>query len=357
MQTEGVGLTDQERKLIQGRYFADILGQPSALEATLDASSIPNGLEEIRERLQSGRLKRVVLTGMGASLFSLTPLGIALTNHGYETVSIETSELIHYQTALLNPESLLVVVSQSGRSAEIVRLLELNGGKATVLGVSNDPQSPLALTGDATVLTVAGDEFSVSCKTYLCTLAALETISGFFCGEREETVQEELRAVLPAVTNYVAGFQQHVQELAPHLVGIEHVFCVGRGASMAAARAGALINKESVRMHAEAMSSAALRHGPMELLEPNRFVAVLEGAPVTAGLNEKMVTDVRATGARAQLIGLHAELTAMRLPFVNSRVAPILEILPFQMVTLSFGYLAGREAGVFRYGGKVTATE
>jgi glutamine---fructose-6-phosphate transaminase (isomerizing) len=350
-------LIDHERKLIEGRYCADILNQPSALEATLDACKIPDALNEIRVRLQNGRLKRIVLTGMGASFFALSPLAIALAEHGYEVVHEETSELIYYRPGLLNRESLVVAVSQSGRSAEIVRLLELNERRAAVLSVTNDPQSPLALQGDAVMLTVAGEEFSVSCKTYICIQAALATIGGFLCEENSETVQSELRAAVPLLKSYLKNWKDHVQELAPYLEGIEHVFCVGRGASMGAARTGALINKESVRMHAEAMSSAAFRHGPMELLKANTFVAVLQGAPLTASLNERLVADVRTTPGKAQLIGDHAELAAFRLPGFQARSAAILELLPFEMMTLAFGYLLGREAGVFWYGGKITSTE
>ena len=351
-------MTVTEQQVIQGRYFQDILAQPAALQSTLQQiTRIPEELIRIRERLHGGELRRIVLTGMGSSLLSLEPAALTLRNGGYEVVLMETSELIHYGKVLLHHGSLVVAVSQSGRSAEIIRLLELNNRQATMLAVTNDATSPLGRAADAVLLTDAGDEFSVSSKTYLTTLAVVQTITGYLCYESFETVQNELLASLPLVASYLAGWQQHVVEVAPLLAGKEHLFFVGRGASLAAAGTGALITKESVAVHAEAMSCASLRHGPMEILQANTFVAVLEGEAATRALNEKLVTDIRATPAKAELIGYHGELPCLRIAPSPARVLPILEVLPFQMMTLALGALLHKEAGVFQVGSKVTVTE
>ena len=137
-------MTEKENRMIQGRYLEDILAQPRVLQSTLQQTGqIPRELVAIRERLQDGRIKRIVLTGMGASFYSLTPLYIALVNYGYEVTQIETGELIHYLTNLLQRESLVVAVSQSGRSAEILRLLELAANRATLLAITNSPRARL----------------------------------------------------------------------------------------------------------------------------------------------------------------------------------------------------------------------
>ena len=62
---------------------------------------------------------------------------------------VETSELLHYQSSFFQPETLIVAVSQSGRSAEAVRLLDMNGGRAAIIAVTNTPGSPLALRSSA----------------------------------------------------------------------------------------------------------------------------------------------------------------------------------------------------------------
>jgi glutamine---fructose-6-phosphate transaminase (isomerizing) len=351
-------VTEKEPRIIQGRYLEDILAQPGALESTLrEMQDVPRGLTAIKEQLQDGRLKRIVLTGMGSSFYSLTPLYLTLTNYGYQVVQVETSELIHYLPRLLHRDSLVVAVSQSGRSAEILRLLKLVAHQATLLAVTNTPRSPLAQAADAVMLTRAGEEFSVSSKTYVCTLAVVELIAGFLCDEQLDTVHQELLAAVSHAASYLESWQEHVLELAPHLEGMEHLFFVGRGASLAAAGTGSLITKESVGVHAEAMSSAAFRHGPMEILRENTLVGVLEGASATRELNQNLLRDVSHSPAKAFLIGYHGALASLRIASSSPRILPILEVLPFEMMTLALAYLSSMEAGVFQRGTKVTVTE
>src|SRR5947207_1575219 len=105
-------------------YLRDILDQPLALRDTLDALTDLSALWPFAERLASGELRRVVLTGMGSSYNALHPLALTLLARGVLALMIETSELIHHAPALLEPRTLIVAVSQSGRSPETLKLLE-----------------------------------------------------------------------------------------------------------------------------------------------------------------------------------------------------------------------------------------
>ena len=247
------------RRIIEGRYLHDILDQPNALNATFEKMAFPDELAVIKEQLHTGTIKRIVLTGMGSSFYILTPLYLALANRGYEVVTAETSELIYYLEGLLNRQSLIICVSQSGRSAEMIRLLEKNSGKAKLISITNSPLSPLAGSSDAVLVTHAGEEFSVSSKTYVsAALLALEVLGGYLCDENEKAYETTLRQAASAVASYLDAWRQYVFELASYLDGTRHTFFVGRGRSLAAAGTGALITKESVGVHAEGMSSASL---------------------------------------------------------------------------------------------------
>jgi len=350
-------MSHKERRIIEGRYLRDILDQPQALEATFEKMQIPDELALIRRQLQDGCLKRIVLTGMGSSFYGLTPAYLTLRAYGYEVITAETSELIHYLPGLLAEDSLLVVVSQSGRSAETLNLLEKNRKRAKTVAVTNSPWSPLALRSDVLLLTHAGEEFSVSSKTYVTALIVLEVMASYLCNEDQNTVMSELREAANLVGSYLANWKNHVAELADCLEYVEHIFFLGRGRSLAAAGTGALITKESVRVHAEAMSSASFRHGPMEMLTDRMFVAVFEGAHETKALNEQLVKDIRQTSSRSEVIGVDTTLNGFRLPSCSIRVAQVMEILPLQMVTLALASRSGMEAGNFLRATKITAVE
>ena len=171
-----------DRSMVEGPYLRDILAQPGALEDTVAA------LAAAPELPKAAGFDRVVLTGMGASYHALHPLHIKLVDHGFQAEAFETSELLYYYAAALNRRTLLIVVSQSGQSAEIVRLLDRIPVRVRTLGVTNTPDSPLATRADSTILTRAGAESTVSCKTFVATLAALESLGAALCGaDRTET--------------------------------------------------------------------------------------------------------------------------------------------------------------------------
>jgi len=342
--------------VIEGEYLRDLLDQPRALNQTLAGLEVSKTLHQLAASIQEEKFKTVVLTGMGSSFHALHPLNLALIDHGLTAIMVETSELVHYKNRLFDAKTLIVAVSQSGQSAEVVRLLDINRGRSSVIAITNTHDSPLAKRADAAILTRAGAEFSVSCKTYLTALMALTWLGDVVCGRDLRHVRHELETAGPAVEEYLANWKQHVQDLAQLLQGIRHLFLVGRGASLAAVGTGALIVKESDHFHAEGMSSAAFRHGPFEMLSDETFVLVFAGEHKTRDLNQRLFEDVREQQGRAELVSESAA-PPFGLPTAPRSIHPILEILPVQMISLALAAQAGREPGRFELATKVTTRE
>jgi glucosamine--fructose-6-phosphate aminotransferase (isomerizing) len=343
--------------VIEGEYLRDLLGQPRALDQTLAGLEVCKSLHQLAARLRKGKFKRVVLTGMGSSFHALQPLHIELINQGLTAMMVETSELLHYKKRLFDRQALIVAVSQSGQSAELVRLLEINNGSSPVIAITNTPGSPLAEQADATILTQAGREFSVSCKTYVTALMALKWLGDVVSDVDLHRSREQLQMACPAVEIYLGDWQEHVQELAEQLEGIRNLFLVGRGSSLAAVGTGALIVKESDHFPAEGMSSAAFRHGPFEMLSRETFVLVFAGEGKTRHLNQRLFDDIREQQGRAELVSDDGDFSACVLPTAPRSIHPILEILPVQMITLALAAQAGREPGRFELASKVTTRE
>lgn len=344
-------------RIIENNYLRDILAQPQALEDTFHGLSVSNGFPSILERLREDGYRRTVLTGMGSSFHALYPLQALLTSRGYTTLLVETSELVHYLAEILDPRTLIIVVSQSGRSAETVHLLDLNTRRAQIIAVTNSDDNPLALQADAVFLTRAGKEFSVSCKTYVTALMVLQQVGALLSNTNPEQMSSELAMAGPAVADYLQSWRNHVLELAGCLENVRHLFLVGRGPSLAAVGTGALIIKESVHYHAEGMSSAAFRHGPLEMVSQETFVIVLAGEEKTRELNVRLLEDIRRKGGRGALLGRESKLPSLRIPLVPESILPILEILPLEMATLALAAQTGTDAGQFSLASKVTTTE
>jgi glucosamine--fructose-6-phosphate aminotransferase (isomerizing) len=345
-----------EFSVIEGQYLRDILDQSRALQDTLAGLEDAHPLRDIASRLRSD-FKAVVLTGMGSSFHALHPLQIELVEHGIPALMLETSELVHYHEHLFDTKTLVVALSQSGQSAEVVRLLKVNGRRSPMIAVTNTGDSPLAKQATAAVVTRAGGEFSVSCKTYVTALMALRWLSDVLRERDLRQTRHELEFACTGVRNYLASWKEHVEELARQLNGIRHLFLVGRGASLAAAGMGGLITKEAAHFHAEGMSCAAFRHGPWEMLGPATFVLIFAGAEKTRDLNLRLLADVREQFGRAELVSEDSPFRPCALPRVPDSVRPILEALPVQMFTLALAAQAGREPGRFERATKITTTE
>jgi glucosamine--fructose-6-phosphate aminotransferase (isomerizing) len=309
----------------------------------------------LNDRLNSGTYRRVILTGMGSSYHGLYPLQLRLFLLPVGIIRLETAELIHYAAELIDPANLIVAVSQSGESAEVVQLLELTHRRVDLIGVTNTPGSALAKQASLAVLTCAGEETSVSCKTYISALAALAWLGDQLTGEF--TQFSTLKDTPQKVDEYWSGWPGSVEDLRQRLNAIEHLYLLGRGSSVAAACAGALIIKEASRYGVEGMNSAAFRHGPLELVSESTLVMMYQGAATTAGLNVKLAQDILACGGVVDQVMMAEGPPPFNLPVCSLPALPILEIQFAQMVSLALAELQGFEAGKFLHASKVTTVE
>lgn len=338
--------------IVEGPYLSDLLAQPEAVRATAAGLKRPPG-----RPLSARKFRLVVLTGMGASHHALIPLQLALLRAGVAAVTLETSELLPLGDALLREDVLLVAVSQSGRSVETVRLLEEARGRAVCVGVTNDPRSPLGQRADGLVLLQAGRETSVSCKTYVATLVALDWLARALLEDESGFGAEDWHAVAGWMENYLSDWRGHVAHIMEECRGVDAVAVVGRRDSLATAGTGALILKEAARRQAEGMSSAAFRHGPIEAVSARHLTVILEGGAAVSELHQRLAADIRRAGGKTVMISAHSAIPAYRVPPVLGMAAAAAEILPVQMMTLAFAALAGIEAGRFQRASKVTVVE
>jgi glucosamine--fructose-6-phosphate aminotransferase (isomerizing) len=338
-------------------YLINILEQPAALEATLHWLSQAPGLTSFSDELAAGKYSRIVLTGMGSSYYALHPLYLRLLGQSFCTHMIETSELLHHASNLINPQNLIVAVSQSGESAEILQLVEQTQNGVCLIGITNTADSLLAQESNTALVTQAGAEHSVSCKTYLSALAALSWLGDNLLGVQEQGHFVQLASLPDVLAGYLEHWQERVAVLSDRLQRVQNLFLLGRGSSLAAVGAGALIIKEAARFHAEGMSSAAFRHGPIEVLSPQVFVLVYLGSSQTASQNAQLVQDLRSAGGNVEAVRQGRSASPFELPSFDPALLPLLEILPAQMLSLALAELQDIQPGQFHLASKVTTVE
>lgn len=339
-------------------YLKDILAQPESLRATHAALEREFDVRQQADQLRAGKYRRIVLTGMGSSHNVFYPTYYRFLQHSLPVTLIETSELLHYAPELIKADSLVIAASQSGQSAETVHLLDLAGKTGTdVIGVTNTPGSALDQRPAARLLTQAGEEATVSCKTYVAALQALNWLQEGLLRNDLEQVKRESALAADLVGKYLADWENKVVMLMDKLHGVNNFYFTGRGPSLAAAFTGGLTTKESTHHTAEGMSAAALRHGPLEMMTASCFVMVFSGDPRTVDLNRALADRLVSAGAKVGWVGEDAGEPVYRLPGLSEFNRPILEILPVQMLTLAIAEMHDHIAGKFERSGKVTTIE
>jgi glutamine---fructose-6-phosphate transaminase (isomerizing) len=345
-------------------FEQDILSQPEGLRAfvaTLDA--MPGTLMGLE--LES--YERVVLTGMGASLYALYPVWLSLVERGYPVWWVDSAELMHEAPGLLRGRTLVWAASQSGRSAEIVTMVEAleNGESQTdLLAVTNDPGSPLGERGRWVVEIAAGAEHAVGTRTYVNTLAA-SSIMGcvLSAGSPVAAIERAKRDVHAAADDLERWLSRYDEELAALADNVARaplpLTIVGRGAALASALEGCLVIKEAAKHPIEAMSGGQFRHGPIELAdEGTSFILLSSGN--SEGRSSRLATDLARAGAHAFWIGSDcpAAATPISAPEAHSAIGErVSEIAPLQVLSVALARALSFEPGRFRTATKVTVVE
>lgn len=341
-------------------YIVDILSQPEALNALLAAFS-PADLDPLARLIQAGSFERILITGMGGSFFGAYPAWLQLSAHGLPVWLLETSELLHYSFPLITPRSLVWVISQSGSSAEVRTLLQRlqDTPHAFLLATTNDQDSSLANAAHLVHLLHSGPEATVSTRSYLNTLAATRLAASRFTGGDFRQELSELQRTAAAIAAYLETWEHRVEHLVDRVGLPERLVILGRGPSLAAAQTAALIQKEAAKYMAEGMSSAQFRHGPLELADPRLVVCMLAGLPHTRRLNESLAQAIMDHGARLFWLDHqeHPHFPTLLQPSAPAAGLPLVEILPFQMLSIALARQAGVEPGIFQHIGKVVLEE
>jgi glutamine---fructose-6-phosphate transaminase (isomerizing) len=346
-----------------GSFATEIFEQPDALLATVELvePQIEN-LASTLLRIRAGEVQRIVFTGMGGSLSGVYPSVLRLTAGGIDARAIDAAELLHYHAGILSAHTLLIVISQSGRSAEIPGLLELAKRQgAAVLGVTNTPESILHQGSQAALITQAGAETTVASKTYTCTLAALHLLTSAILGDNLEAEMTHITAIAEVIRARLDGWRDQMSGLAEAWAQTGFVEYLARGYSLASAATSALITKESVKIPTESMNAGQFRHGPIELVD-ERFTGIFfMGEAGTFDLNHKLAADIVRYNGRLALVsptdaGL-AGTTWIQMPDCPPALLPIAEIVPVQLFCVALSMQHGYQPGEFRYSSKVTTQE
>lgn len=285
-------------------------------------------LERIGAALRA-RCPSVLMTcARGSSDHAATYAKYAVeTRLGVPVASAAPSVASVYGSSLRAEGAVCIAISQSGRSPDLLATVSaLKEAGAWVLALVNEVDCPLSGLADEVFGLAAGRERSVAAtKSFIAALAAIARVVAAWSGD--ESLASELRD-LPA--HLAAAWDLDWSALVAGLSGISDLYVLGRGVGLAAAQEAALKLKETSQLHAEAFSTAELRHGPMALVR-NGFPALLFSQADETGTGvEQTAAALLDSGARVFIAGSDGA-GATSLPTLASGplLQPILQIQSF----------------------------
>jgi glutamine---fructose-6-phosphate transaminase (isomerizing) len=348
-------------------YLSNILEQPQVLRSVAVAYKESPVWTQLAQAWSMRPSCRLVLTGLGASFNALYPARYYLHQQGVSALHLDTGELIHYLPEMLElPQPLmLVVVSQSGESIEIKRLLDQIAlirpkFKPWVVSVTNKVGNALAQHSDLALYTQAGAEVGVATKTYTSTLAILHWLARALTGAPHP---QDYLDVLQAAQQCEDLLQNWELRLDPAFEAVQQATSfalVARGPSIASACNGALGLQEAVRKPAAGFVGSQFRHGPMEMLSPQLATLLFTLPGRTLALGQSMAKDICDRSGCLVTIGSKVpdlNCAHIALPTLNEWVSPMVDIVVIQLLVAKLAGAAGIVPGQFRWAGKVIVQE
>jgi glucosamine--fructose-6-phosphate aminotransferase (isomerizing) len=262
-------------------------------------------------------------------------------------VRVELASEFRYRKLLLPENALVIVISQSGETADsLAALRQAKRCGARTLAVVNVVGSTIAREADNVLYTLAGPEIAVATtKAYSAQLAAMDALAvalgrakGALDDEACERYVQELLA-LPDKIARVLEDKERIQWFASKFAHVRDIFFVGRGVDYAICLEGSLKVKEVSYVHSEAYAAGELKHGTISLIEDGTLVI---GVLTQSGLYEKSVSNLVEVKSRgAYLMGLtsygHYELEDtvdfnVYVPKTDEHFAVSLAVIPLQLL-------------------------
>ena len=331
------------------RFLQDIIRQRVEMQRTIDYLMGPGqkALQQASSLVRSAQ--NVVLTGIGASWNAALSAGSLFYLGGRPVHMQEAGELLHF--AIIPRGSVVIAISRTGRSIEIVRLLaKAEASGATVIGITNSADSPLARESAVAIVVPTMLDHAISVNAYSTLLIAAAALPSSATTSFTSVADPLLRAVRESGQSL--EFWQEQLEESSWLTGEATYYFLARGGSLGTCHEARLLWEEGVKMPATAMSTSGFRHGPQEIIQEGmRFCLWIDQAQMR-DQDLCVAHDLRELGASVMLIGENLPRDAADLVCLLPTSPPhwqfVIDVLPIQLAAERLSRLSGVDCDSFR---------
>ena len=336
-------------------YFMlkEIFEQPKTVGDSLRGRILPEegkivlgGLAEVMDKLHGAR--RIIIAACGTSWHSGLVAEYLFEELAQIPVEVEYASEFRYKNPLIFPDDVVIVISQSGETADtLAALREAKSKGATVFGVVNVVGSTIARETDAGVYLHTGPEIGVASTKAFTGQVTVLTMMAIQLAQYRETISAKKADALIKALNQIPTKIQEILDQHEEIERISQLFTyapnflyLGRSYSFPVALEGALKLKEISYIHAEGYPAAEMKHGPIALIDEMMPVMVISATEHT---NDKMVSNIEEVKARkGRIIAVvnpsHEEVKnlaefVIEIPQTMDELSPLLSVIPLQLLS------------------------
>jgi glucosamine--fructose-6-phosphate aminotransferase (isomerizing) len=338
----------------------EIFEQPRAIADTLNAHLVNDKIEipELAYSVeQINKLNRIYIVACGSAYHVGVVGKYVIEDMTGIPVEVEVASEFRYRKPILQKDSLMIVISQSGETADTKEAIKLaKEADIDVLAIVNVVGSSIARESGNVLYTSAGPEISVATtKAYSAQLIAIYLIAIKFAYDRGRISNndyfnyiKELKK-LPDKVKVILADKERMQWLANKFYTSRDVFFIGRGVDYSVSLEGSLKLKEISYIHSEAYAAGELKHGPIALIEDSTLVLALATQPELYDKVVSNIVEIKSRGAYVCGISTYGQYSmesisdyAVYIPKTDPHFMASLTVIPLQL----FGYYVAVAKGL-----------
>ena len=311
-------------------FFTEAATTPAALHELIAWYHGPGGevLAAAARAFRDGGCRRIAFAGMGSSYSAPFAVVDCLRAHGITAIAATAHRLASDRTGLIAADTMVVAISKSGGTKEILDLADALPGSRGLIALTNQPESELARRAAFVLPMMTGRETQIASKSFVCTLAVLNLLAGELPGAPRP---EQLARLLEIAAWASAYFETAADNNRPLLAAIANCRCIdaiASGASFSTAYKSALVLREVPHVTAAAIDAADYAHGWAKTAGPGYAGIMLAPDYQPKSVEARAVAQILDRGASAILITAGTApaqdgLTVLRHPPVPEPLAPL----------------------------------
>lgn len=328
------------------QFKKEYLEIPNVLRKTINNFYSSDNEKNIKtlNTILNKKFTNILFSGMGSSYYAGRYISSYLNSLGYFSNVIESTDLAYFNKNHINDNTLIVMISRSGESKEVVQAINKINKQNYILGVTEESDGFLAKNSNSNFYIYGGEELAPTTKSYFCTLGVL-LLLGYWLTEGEiDNERKNKLFVVADIVEELLNNERKISNITSTLKHIKNINITGRGPSLSVALQAGLVFKEEAGLPAEGFSTNDFEHGHNYALSRDHLLIILSNKGLIGELDKEFIKTLKNEPNKNILISDYeiletSNIQNILIPSVEEHLIPMLQMIILNIIIeqLKFG--------------------